>query len=306
MSTTSDPATTPADRRATTVAVLGQGPMGRALTCILHAAGVPLTLWNRTAARAEQTLAGLSGPAPARVVTDPAEAAAGAQLLLVNLVDHDAADEVLRRIGPLRDRTVITASSDTPERKRATAKLVTQAGGRHLDAAIMTPVETIGTPDASVLYAGAQELFEKHQDLLELLGTAHWSGSEPGRAAGFDMALLDLFWTTLAAWSHAAALARAEGIAPAELLPHALGIREILGPIFIDMAERWRDDRHDDATSAVTSIVTSVGHIRSAAASRGLDTAALDALHRQLGMLVDAGHGDEGSSRLIDIVASSR
>lgn len=42
------------------------------------------------------------------------------------------------------------------------------------------------------------------------------------------MALLDLFRTATGAFAHAAALARAEGIAPAELLPHALGIREIL------------------------------------------------------------------------------
>lgn len=155
-------------------------------------------------------------------------------------------------------------------------------------------------PNASVLYAGPRTVFEAHRTVLQQLGTARWTGEEPGRAAAFDMALLDLFWTAMGAFAHAAALARAEGIAPAELLPHALCIREILGPIFTDTTERWTQDRHGDATSAATSIVASIGHIRSAAAGHGLDTAALDALHRRLTAVVDAGHGADEFSRVID------
>jgi 3-hydroxyisobutyrate dehydrogenase-like beta-hydroxyacid dehydrogenase len=151
-----------------------------------------------------------------------------------------------------------------------------------------------------VLYAGDQALFDELRPLLETLGAAHWTGPEPGRAAAFDMALLDLFWTATGGFVHATALARAEGIAPEELLPHALGIQRILEPIFAELVERWTNDRHDDASSALTSIANSLSHIRSAAAERGLDTTALDGWVRVVDRAVADGHGADEVSRVID------
>jgi len=66
----------------TAVAVLGTGTMGAPMARNLAAAGCEVVVWNRTAARAE----GLG----VRVAATPAEAAAGADVLLTMLADADA------------------------------------------------------------------------------------------------------------------------------------------------------------------------------------------------------------------------
>src|SRR5688572_32532672 len=50
--------------------------------------------------------------------------------------------------------------------------------------------------------------------------------------SGYDVALLDIFWTAMAGYAHALAVARAEGISARDLAPFAGGIGAILPPIF--------------------------------------------------------------------------
>ncbi|MCP9951716.1 hypothetical protein LUX39_28080 [Actinomadura madurae] len=64
----------------------------------------------------------------------------------------------------------------------------------------MTPTTTIGTPDAVFLYSGPDELYREHRPVLDALGGGHTHlGEDIGRAAAYDIALLDIFWTAMAA-----------------------------------------------------------------------------------------------------------
>lgn len=218
---------------------------------------------------------------------------------LVNVVDHDAVDAILESAGAALDgRTVIGLSSDTPDRARRTAKLVDHHGGRYLDGAIMTPTDTIGTRDASILLAGPRPLFDTHRPVLDALAATTWVGDDPGRAAAFDMALLDLFWTSVAGFEHALMVARANGIAPAELMPHARGIVDILSPVFTEIADRVADDRHGDSSAPVSSVAASVRHLIAASRDAGVDTGALEAFRGYAVAAVAAGHGADEISRI--------
>lgn len=269
------------------IAVLGLGPMGQALAAALLDAGHHVTVWNRTAGKdGELTAQG------AVAAGTPAAAVSASDLTLVNVVDHDAVDTVLSAVGPaLAGATIVGLSSDTPQRAQRTADLVAQHGGRYLDGAIMTPVDTIGGPHAAILFAGPQDIFDSHRAVFAALGTPTWLGGDPGRAAGFDMALLDLFWTSMGGFLHALGIARAGGIGAAELLPHALGIVEILTPIFTEIAERVEADRHDDASASVSSVAASLRHLIRAGRDAGLEVDALSALQRRVDAEVAAGHG---------------
>ncbi|CQD23119.1 6-phosphogluconate dehydrogenase [Mycolicibacterium conceptionense] len=149
----------------------------------------------------------------------------------------------------LAGRVIVGLSSDIPDSAHHTEDLVVARGGRYLDGAIMTPTDTIGTRNASILLAGPRDLFDAHRDVLEVLATVSWVGSDVGRAAAFDMALLDVFWTSISGFVHALAMAGAHGIAPTELLPHANNVAAILPPIFGEIAERVEADRHGDASA---------------------------------------------------------
>jgi 3-hydroxyisobutyrate dehydrogenase-like beta-hydroxyacid dehydrogenase len=276
------------------VTVIGLGPMGRALTGALLDAGHDVTVWNRTAARAAPVL-----DRGARWAATPAEAVHGAEVTLINVVDNTAADGIIAAAGDsVAGSTIVGLASDTPDRAQRTGQRVSAAGGRYLDGAIMTPVETIGTPAASILFAGPGDVFEHHRNVFDALGTSTWLGENPTLAAGYDMALLDLFWSAMAGYLHAVELAKAAGITPTKFLPHALGIVDILPAIFSDAAERVEADRHGDPTSALASIATSVDHLVAASAAAGLDNSALRALGQHVEAAIRAGHGGDEVSRI--------
>jgi 3-hydroxyisobutyrate dehydrogenase-like beta-hydroxyacid dehydrogenase len=279
----------------TTVSVLGLGPMGQALSRALLDANYRTTVWNRTETKAEE-LRSRGAPWAA----NPAAAVAASDLTLINVVDHDAVDSVLAAAGAVVDGHVIVGlSSDTPDRSRLTAKLVADRGGRYLDGAIMTPTTTIGTPNASILFAGPQDVFDTHHALFATMGESTWLGEDHGHAAAYDMSLLDLFWTSVSGFLHAITIARTNGIAPGELLPHALGIVEILPPIFAEWAERVEADRHDDSSAPVASVAASLRHLITASREAGVEAGALESLRRHVDAAVDAGHGQDEITRLL-------
>ncbi len=77
------------------VAVLGTGGRGAGMARSLVRAGLPVRLWNRDPAKARA----LSGPG-AVACDSPAEAVAGADVVLTMLFDAGAVEEVVRRAAP--------------------------------------------------------------------------------------------------------------------------------------------------------------------------------------------------------------
>ena len=196
------------------------------------------------------------------------------------------------------DGSLIGLSSDTPDRARRTAGIVSEAGGRYLDGAIMVPTEMIGTQDAGVLFAGPPEVFATNLEVFEALGRATWLAEDVGRAAAFDMALLDVFWTSVGGFLHAVEVARAQGITPSALLPHAMGIVDILPSIFTELAERVDAGRHGDSSAPTASVAASLAHLITTSRDAGVDAGMLETLKRHVDRVVTDGHGADEVSRL--------
>jgi 3-hydroxyisobutyrate dehydrogenase-like beta-hydroxyacid dehydrogenase len=278
------------------VTVLGLGQMGQALTGALLASGATVTVWNRTEAKAAELLARGAEWAPT-----PADAVAASEITLINVVDHTVVDALVADAGPaVAGRTIVSLTSDTPDTARRTAKLVVAAGAQYLDGTIMTPTPTIGTPDASILCAGPRDVFDEQLAMLTALATPTWLGEDYGRAAAFDVALLNLFWTSTSGFLNALKVADANDIGATDLLPHALGIVDILPAIFTEFAERIRDDKHDDAGAPVVSVAASLRHLIAASGDAGVDASAMIALQRTADAVVADGHGQDEVSRLFE------
>ncbi|PAZ13259.1 dehydrogenase [Streptomyces sp. SA15] len=287
------------------VTVLGLGPMGRALAGAFVAAGLRTTVWNRTPGRDRELLErGAIGAGSA------AEAVAASALTVVCVVNYDASDSVLRDeavTDALKGRTVVNLTADTPDRARDTADWAAAHGVRYLDGAIMTPTPTIGTPDAVFIHSGPEELYREHRPVLEALGGTHTHlGEEIGRAAGYDIALLDIFWTAMAGYAHAVAVARAEGITARQLAPFARGIATILPPLF----EEWADDVDNGTFSGelnpITSTVSSMAHIVHASEAHGIDASVMRAAEGQARRVVALGHGTDGYMRVTELLNGRR
>ncbi|MFI5530392.1 NAD(P)-dependent oxidoreductase [Kitasatospora sp. NPDC051853] len=284
-----------------TVTVLGLGPMGRALASAFLAAGVRTTVWNRTPGRdAELVAAGAVSAATAE------EAVAASELTVVCVVNYDASDALLRRPeveAALKGRTLVNLTADSPDRARDTGAWAAEHGIDYLDGAIMTPAPSIGGPEAVFIHSGPAALYEKYAPVLAVLGGTHTHlGESIGRAAGFDIALLDIFWTAMAGYVHALALAKAEGISGRELAPFAQGIGAILPPLFAEFAEDFDDRTYSGAINPLTSGVSTMAHVVHTAEAHGIDSSVMRAAEGLTRRTIALGHGADGVSRLAEVL----
>lgn len=296
----SSPASPTADA-SRAVTVIGLGPMGRALAGAFVAARVRTTVWNRTPGRDHELVErGAIRAASAE------EAVAASPLTVICLVSYDATDAVLRRepvTAALKGRTLVNLSADTPDRARDTGRWAAEHGIDYLDGAIMTPTPTIGTEHAVLLHSGPEELYLAHKPVLDVLGGTHTHlGEDVGRAAAYDIALLDIFWTSMTGYVHALALASAEGVSPRELAPFAQGIGAILPPLFQELAEDVESGSFTGEGNPLTSAVSSMAHIVHAAEAHAIDSGVMRAAEGLARRTVALGHGADGFSRLSEVL----
>ncbi|MBG0854279.1 NAD(P)-dependent oxidoreductase [Streptomyces spinoverrucosus] len=284
------------------VTVLGLGPMGRALAGAFLDAGLRTTVWNRTPGRdAELVARGATAAGTAE------EAVAASDLVVVCVVNYDASDAILRQpavADALKGRTLVNLTADTPARARDTADWAGGHGVRYLDGAIMTPTPTIGTPEAVFLHSGPEEVYRAHKPVLDTLGGTHTHlGEDVGRAAAYDIVLLDIFWTAMAGYAHALAVARAEGITARELAPFAQGIGAILPPLFEAFAGDVDDATYSGELNPITSAVSSMSHIIEASEAHGIEAGVMRAVEGQARRVIALGHGTDGFTRVTDLLS---
>ncbi|MET7722696.1 NAD(P)-dependent oxidoreductase [Streptomyces mirabilis] len=286
------------------VTVLGLGPMGRALASAFLAAGHPVTVWNRTPGRA--------GDLPDRgaaVAGSVADAVGAGRVVVACLRDYDAVRAVLEPVAPTRweGRLLTNLTSGEPARARSMADWATAHGIRYLDGAILAPTQVVGTAATAVLYSGAHEVHEAVRDTMAAVGgTGTYLGADPGRAAAYEVALLDLFTTSVYGVAHSFALASAEGIAPDDLAPFAIGISGLLSEMIPRFAGQLRTGDYPGERSTIASAATTIAHLIDAATAHGLEVGALTAAKGAADRAVAAGHGPDGLPRLATVLRAGK
>ncbi|WP_232847731.1 NAD(P)-dependent oxidoreductase [Occultella kanbiaonis] len=290
-------------RPATTapVTVLGLGPMGQAMGHALLAAGHPVTVWNRTPARADTLVT-----AGARMAPDPGSAVGSSGLVILSLTDYQAMYDILGgHTDALRGRLLVNLSSDTPERTRDAAAWANGHGARFLTGGVMTPPPTIGAEGAYVYYSGPRPEFEAHSATLSVIGEPRYLGEDPGLAQLLYQAQLDVFLTALAGLLHATALAGSGGISAAEFVPQAL--ETLTGiPAMIEDGDALGtalDARSHPGDLATTTMMgATADHIVATSAAAGLDLVLPDAVASLYRRAIRAGHGADNWTSLIEVI----
>lgn len=279
--------------------LLGLGDMGTALARTWLAAGHRLTVWNRTAAKAEPLAA-----RGAVVAATPAEAVAASRLVVVCLLDDSTVGSALDGID-LTGKDLVNLTTGTPAEGRARAAWAEERGARFVDGGIMATPTMIGAPESGgyVFYSGSRGLFDTHRAVLEVPAGARFVGEDPGHAALHDVALLSAMWGMFAGISQAYALIEGEDIAPKDLAPL---LSEWLGAMgfFVGNAAERLTSR--DFTSGVVSNlamqVTGTGTMLRTAEEQGVSTELIspyvDLLRRRLAA-DPAAHGGEDTTGAI-------
>ncbi len=151
-----------------TAAVLGLGRMGSAMARALARGGTELVLYNRSADRAQR----LAGELGARVVSRPADAAAGADVAITMLADGAAVaedwDGSAGLVAGAHESTVlIDMSTVAPETLHPFAERVRAAGGELLDAPVSGSVQLAETGQLTIMAGGEASGVERARPVLE-------------------------------------------------------------------------------------------------------------------------------------------
>ncbi|MFF0556464.1 NAD(P)-dependent oxidoreductase [Streptomyces sp. NPDC004266] len=281
------------------VTLLGLGSMGTALARAWLAAGHPLTVWNRTPARAEALAA-----EGAKVADSPAAAVAASDLVVVCLLDDDSVGAALDGVD-LDGKDLVDLTTTTPARARARAAWAAERGARHLDGGIMAVPPMVGVPGAGgyVFYSGSRELFELHRETLAVPVGTEYVGEDPGFAALHDVALLSAMYGMFAGAAHAFALIRREDIDPVAFAPLlADWLAAMAQGVHGTAAGLKSGDYTENVVSRLAMQVAGTPTFLATAEQQGVSTELLRPYFALMRRRLDMGGGEEDLTGVVDLL----
>ncbi|GIE49556.1 3-hydroxyisobutyrate dehydrogenase [Amorphoplanes nipponensis] len=182
----------------TSIAVLGTGRMGAAITRRLLATGHQVTVWNRTAAKTAPLVAAGARAAPTPAVPD-------AEVVITMLTDTEAVRAVLAAAAPRPGSVLVEMSTIGPAAVRG---LTVPDGVTLVDAPVLGSVAAAESGRLTVLAGGD---VTRALPVLEALGTVRRCG-ELGSGAALKLVANTALVTGLAALADTVAVARAVGV----------------------------------------------------------------------------------------------
>lgn len=285
------------------VTLIGLGPMGQAMVRALLAEGHRVTVWNRTASRADGVVAD-----GATLAATPADAVAASELVILSLTDYQAMYDVLGdATDALAGRTFVNLSSDTPDRTREAADWAAKHDASFLTGGVMTPAPMVGTEAAYVYYSGPADVFDKHRAALAPIGSPRYLGDNPGLAQLMYQAHLDVFLTALSSLMHATALMESGGMSATEFLPEVLPTLTDIPAMLSageDVGVQIDAGEYPGHLSTATMMGATADHIVAASEAAGIDLGLPRAVQAHYHRAIADGHGRDNWTRIIDGIRS--
>jgi 3-hydroxyisobutyrate dehydrogenase-like beta-hydroxyacid dehydrogenase len=195
------------------IAFIGLGSMGAPMAGNLLASGVPLTVFNRSKARAQPLTA-----AGAKLADTPAATVVSGGIV-VTMVANDAAleevalghDGFVDRLG--KDGLHISMSTVSPETSRRLADEHARRGSLFLAAPVFGRPEAAAARKLWICQSGAAAAKERARPVLEALGQGiHDFGDDPGAANVVKLSGNFLILSAVEAMAEALALVEKNGV----------------------------------------------------------------------------------------------
>lgn len=292
------------DTKVANVAILGLGTMGAGMASNLLKAGVPLTVYNRTQAKA-QPFAGKG----ARIATSPADAARGASIILSMLADDAASrDTWLGENGALaaaeRGAILIESSTVSPAWIAELSALAQQRGNELLDAPVTGSRMQAEGGQLSFLVGGSGAALEAVTPILKSMSKEIIHLGPVG--SGAKMKLINNFLcgvqiASLAeglAWIERSGLDRDKALTI--LKNGAPG-----SPLFAAMSTRMIN--HDYTVNFLLKLLSKdLLYARREAASCNIDLKTAETAHGLFEAAVAEGYGEQDMSSVVEPIRKAR
>jgi len=270
------------------VGLIGLGNMGTAIAERVLEAGFPLSVYNRTAEKAENLAA-----AGAEVAATAAELAGGADVVLTSLANDEALEAVAAEVlaaaregAVLVDMSTVSPAASALVAARAEAESV-----EYLRAPVSGNPTVVRAGNLSFIVSGPRETLDRVEPVLRAIGpTIHHVGD--GEEARIVKLAINLMICGLAElMSEALVLGEAAGVSRAALLD-VMGTSAAGAPFVKYKTEPLlRDDYSATFTTALME--KDIDLVLDAADENGVDLPAARQLKTLLRATIEAGYADD-------------
>ena len=197
------------------VGLIGLGHLGKTIAQHLTDEGIDLSVWNRTPEKAE----GLGIP----VAASPRELADRSDIVILNLFDSTAVEEVLTGTegifsGKCAGKTIIDTTTNHFDRVAIFHDLCREHGVSYLECPVLGSVVPASQGALTVLISGDRTVYEHVRQILEKLGKTHFFLGEPALATKMKLVNNLVLGSYMATCAEAVTLGEAAGISRSDCI----------------------------------------------------------------------------------------
>ena len=275
------------------VTVLGTATMGAGMSRSLARAGFPLTVWNRSAEKA-QALADV-----ARVATDPADAVAGSDVVLTMLWDADSVESTVRAAAPGFAPGAVWLQTSTVgvEGTERLARVAAELGLVFVDAPVLGTKGPAADGALTVLAGGAGGVRDRVEDVFDAIGQRTVWLDAVGDATRLKLVCNAWVLTVVDGVATSVALARDLGLDPASFLAAVAG--GAMDAPYVQLKGRAMIAGEHAPQFGAAGALKDLELVLEAAAAAGAEAALPATVRDHFAAVVEAGHGDEDVSTVI-------
>ena len=150
----------------TDISVIGLGDMGSALAHTLLKNGYSVTVWNRSADKADPLTA-----AGAVLASSAEEAISVSPATITCITSHDRTIQLIEDVSiSLEGKTIIELSTGGITEAESLSRLLSERGADWIIGAISGYPSSVGEKDLVLFNAGKQDVWERWEDIIKTLG----------------------------------------------------------------------------------------------------------------------------------------
>lgn len=283
------------------VSVIGLGVMGAELARVLLREGHPVTVWNRTAAKAEPLVneGALLAPSAALAI-------GASPIVIVCIDDYSASRSLLEtdEAAPfLKGKSIIELSTGTPSDARDAEQWAREHGIEYLDGAIMATPSQVGRPDTTILVSGSSSVFEQTEPVLRsLAGNLTYVGEPVGNAAASDLAILSYWFGGILGFFHGVLICEAEGLPVDSFGATVASLAPVIAEQNQKMGDHIHAEKYDDTEATVRTCTAAFDLLIRHAREAGINSEFPEFGARIFRRAVDAGHGKDDVAAVIKVL----
>jgi 3-hydroxyisobutyrate dehydrogenase len=268
------------------VAVLGTGTMGAPMARNLVEAGLDVRVWNRTIENARE----IEG---AEVCETPAEAAAGADVVLTMLSDGAAVEDTVAEV-QFGDAVWLQMSTVGID---ATERLMKIADAPFVDAPVVGTKQPAEKGELTVLASGPRDARARAKPVFDAVAARVVELGAAGEGTRLKLVINSWLVILVEGLAETIAFAESIGIDPQRFLQTIEG--GPTGPAYAQLKGKMMIAREFDPAFSLALARKDAQLVLEAAERHGFDAALVEIVVRKMDAAIEAGHGDEDMAATI-------